>query len=235
MQDAKNHRRYLHIVFVFKDVFVETLLEFVVVVAGIVEVGKDGDAATDAVLFGVAVDDEVFAAFPVDHHEGAVGFAEEGVHGAGDAVLRQRDDFLGIIERQTALQHLLLMKFQEHLELFEILVMRLAFQEILDLLVHLGAALGRFEHLAHNRLAALPRLRHISLNISLFVEVRKELFDEGGHRGVVGGAGGVAHVGVGVRRLVEDDFGTLGIRKRKPILPDLLSQLLQCLLNHLAM
>ena len=196
------------------------------VVAGVVEVGEDGDTATDAVLFGVAVDDEVLATLPVDHHEGTVGFAEERVHGAGDAVLRERDNLLCIVESESAPHNLLLVELPEELELLKVFAVGLSFEEIFDLLVHLGAAFGGFEHLAHHRLATLPRLRHISLNVCLFVKIREKLLDERGHGGVVGGAGGVTSVGVSVRRLVENDFGTLRVGKCKTVLTNFLSQFL---------
>ena len=42
VEDAENHGRDLHAVFGFEDVLVEALLEFVVVVAGVIKVGKYG-------------------------------------------------------------------------------------------------------------------------------------------------------------------------------------------------
>ena len=185
---------------------VEALLKFIMVVAGIVEMRQNGDAATDAVLFGVSVDDEVLAALPIDHHERAVWLAEERIHSTRDAVLWQRDYLLRIEELQTTLLHLLLMEFQEHLELFKVLTMGFSFQEIFNLLMHLSATLGRFEHLAYHLLSTLPRIRHISLNVSLFVKIGKELLDERGHGSVVGSTGSIAFVGVGMSRFVEDDF-----------------------------
>ena len=76
MEDAQNHRGNGHIVFVFKDVFVETLLEFVMVIAGVVEMGQDGDATADTVFLRISVNNKVLAALPIDHHEGTVRFTK---------------------------------------------------------------------------------------------------------------------------------------------------------------
>ena len=59
------------------------------VVAGVVEVGEDGEAAAGAVFLGIAVDDEVLAALPIHHHECPVGLSEESIDGAGNAVSGQ--------------------------------------------------------------------------------------------------------------------------------------------------
>ena len=198
VEDTKDHGGDFHAVFVFKDVFVEALLELVMVVAGVVEVGEDGDATAGAVFLGVAVDDEVLAAFPIDHHKGTVRFAEECVHGAGDAVLRERDNLFGIVKFKPTFKNLLLVEFQEQLEFFEIIAVRLSLEEVFDLLVHVGAAFGRLEHLFDDLLAALARFRHKLLDICFFVKIGEEFFDESGHGSVVGGAAGVASVRVGV-------------------------------------
>lgn len=217
VEDAEDHGGDLHAVFGFEDVLVEALLQLVVVVAGVVQVGENGEAAADAVLLGVAVDDEVLAALPIDHHEVAAGLAEERIHGARDAVLRQRDDLLRIVECEAAPENLLLVELAEEPELLEVLLVRLPFQEVLDLLVHEGAALGGLQHLADNLFARLSRVGHELLDIRLLVEIGEELLDEGGHGGVVGRSALIAFVGVGVRGLVEDHDGvTARCRAARP-------------------
>ena len=44
VEDAEDHGGDLHAVFGFEDVLVEALLQLVVIVAGVVEVGEDGTA-----------------------------------------------------------------------------------------------------------------------------------------------------------------------------------------------
>ena len=97
------------------------------VVAGVVEVGEDGEAAAGTVFLRVAVDDEVLAALPIHHHEGSVGLAEERIHGAGNAVLRERDDLLRIVKFEPAPENLLLVELKEELEFLEILFVRFPF------------------------------------------------------------------------------------------------------------
>ena len=174
--------------------------------------GEDGESPSGTVFLRVAVDDEVLTALPIDHHEAAVGLAEERIHGAGDAVLWKCDDLLGIVKGKPASHNLLFVELAEESELLELLLVWFPLQEVFDLLVHEGAALGGLEHLADDLLAAFSRFFHELLDVGLFIEKREELLDEGGHGGVVGGTRGVASIGVRVRGFAEYDVRMLRLR-----------------------